>query len=141
MAKGAAYLQIFKFDNPAGTLTDISDSITGVTLDTSRGAIDVSVVGRNYKDYLAGIADATLSVEGIYDPAASAAGSIFAIASHGTATQTFSYEWHPQGTAVGKPKFSGEAVVTAFSPGGAIDDAITFSAELQNSGTITIANN
>ena len=141
MATGAAYLQVFKFDNPAGALTDISPSVTGVTMDTSRGAINVSVVGKNYAEYLAGISDATLTVEGIYDPASGAAGSIFAVAIHGTATQTFSYEWHPQGTASGKPKFSGESVVTSYSPGGAIDDAITFSAELQNTGTVTVGTN
>ena len=87
---------------------------------------------------LAGIADATISMEGIYDPASGKAGSLLFVLAHGTATQSTSYVYAPQGTASGKPKLSGECFLASASLPSGLDDAVTFSAELQNSGTVTV---
>ena len=141
MATGHSRDAVLKIDNPAGTLTDISTDVTGVTFAGPKGVVDVTTFGDNYRDYLAGVADATLELEGIYDPAAGKAGSILAVLAHGTATQTVSWEYHPQGTASGKPKLSGEALVTNFTAPSALDEAVTFGASLQNTGTVTVGNN
>ena len=141
MATGHSRDAVFKIDNPAGTLTDISTDVTGVVPSNPKGIADVTTFGKNYREYIAGPADLTLELEGIYDPAAGKAGSIFAVLAHGTATQTASWEYHPQGTASGKPKASGEALVTNFSYPSALDEAVLFTVSLQNTGTVTFGNN
>lgn len=142
MAQGAAKSSVFKLDNLAGTVTDITPDLTSVKLSSSKGVIDVTTMGLNYKNYLAGIADAKISLEGVYDPTGTTkAGGMLDVMQHGSASQTFSWEWHPQGTAVGKPKLAGECLLESYSPGGGLDNAVTFSAELQNTGTVAVTTN
>ena len=141
MAVGISREAAFKIDNPAGSSVDISTDITSVTFASPKGIIDVTTFGDNYRDYLAGVADATIELEGIYNPASGKAGSILAVLSAGSATQSASWEYHPQGTASGKPKLSGEAYVTSFSVPAPLDEAVTFSASLQNTGTVTVGAN
>ncbi len=59
----------------------------------------------------------------------------------GTATATSTWEYHPQGTASGKQKMSGECLLTSYSEPSSLDEAVTFSAEFQNSTAITVTNN
>ena len=141
MAVGISRDAAFKIDNPAGTPVDISTDVTSVTFASPKGVVDVTTFGDNYRDYLAGVADATIELEGIYDPASGKAGSILAVLSAGSATQSASWEYHPQGTASGKPKLNGECIVTSFSVPAPLDEAVTFSASLQNTGTVTVGAN
>lgn len=138
MATGHSRDAVLKVDDPTGTLVDITSDITSVTFSSSKGVVDVTTFGDNYRDYLAGVADVTIEIEGIYDPAAGKAGSIFAVHAHGTATTSKSYEWYPQGTASGKTKASGEFFVTSFPEQSALDEAVTFGVTLQNTGTVTV---
>lgn len=134
MAFGASKDAVFKLDNVAGTLTDLSAYLTGVSLSQSGAIFDVTPLGRTWRDKLRGMDDLEITLSGIYDPAP---GSI--LFNLGTATASSSWEFYPQGTASGKQKYSGEAYVTAFSPPANLDEGITFSATLGNSGTVTLA--
>lgn len=138
MATGHSRDAVLKVDDPTGALVDISADITSVTFTSPKGVVDVTTFGDNYRDYLAGVSDATIEVEGIYDPAAGKAGSIFAVHAHGTATTSKSWEYYPQGTASGKTKLSGEFFLTSFSAPASLDEAVTFGASLQNTGTVTV---
>lgn len=138
MAQGHSRDAVLKVDDPTGTLVDISSDLTNVTPSNSKGVIDVTTFGDNYRDYLAGLADLTLDIEGIYDPAAGKAGSILWVHAHGTATTSKSYEWYPQGTASGKTKVNGEFHLTSFVEPANLDEAILFTASLQNTGTVTV---
>ncbi|MCR4339332.1 MAG: hypothetical protein NUW01_05530 [Gemmatimonadaceae bacterium] len=124
----------------AGTVTDITPQLTNIEFSTDKGIPDVTTMGFNYRNYLAGIADSKLKLEGIHDPASSTtAGSLLFNLAHGTATQTASWVYAPQGTAAGKQKISGETFVISVSLPSGMDDAVTFSADCQNSGTVTFA--
>ena len=139
MAVGIGRDSFFSLDNPVGTVVDLTPDLTSIEFSTDKGIIDVTTMGDNYRDYLAGIADAKLTIEGIYDPASAKAGSIIFVLAHGTATQSTSWVYAPQGTASGKPKLSGEAFITSASLPSGLDDAVTFSAEFQSTGTVTVA--
>lgn len=123
---------MFKLDNDAGSLVDLTAYITSVSMSDSFGVIDVTTMGKNWREKIRGIADASLSVEGVYDPLP---GTL--IPKAGTITSTTSFELYPQGTAAGKPKITGECYVESYDMPSGIDDAVMWSASLQTSGTIT----
>ena len=138
MAQGIGRDAAFKLDDKTGTLVEVSTDLTSISFDTDKGIADVTTMGDNYRDYLAGIADAKIGIEGIYDPLGGKAGSIVFLHAHGTATSSISWELYPQGTASGKPKLNGEMFLVSASLPSGLDDAVTFSAQYQNTGTVTV---
>lgn len=136
MAFGAAKDAALKVTAPThGALVEITSYLTsaqGPSIDAQ--IAEVSTLGDNYKEFIRTQVDpGTISVEGIFDPFM---GTL--LYSMGTAAAA-AIEWYPQGTATGKQKWAGTALLTTFAgPGGGIDDAVTFSAEFQFSGAATI---
>jgi hypothetical protein len=135
MAFGAAKDAVFKVANVSGTLTDISAYLTSITAPSlDAQTAEVSTLGDAYKEFIRTQVDpGSISVEGIFDPVI---GTL--LANLGTASER-AFEYYPQGTATGKPKYSGSALLTSFETGGGIDDAVTFSAELQVTGAMTFS--
>lgn len=136
MGYGAAKDAAFKVNNGYGALVEITAYLTsaqGPSVDAQTA--EVSTFGDNYKEYIRTQVDpGSISVEGIHDPLM---GTL--LWNLGTAVNT-AFEWYPQGTATGKQKWSGTCHMTSYAgPGGGIDDAVTFSAEFQITGAVTIA--
>lgn len=123
---------VFKLDDSAGTLTDISAYITSVSVSRNADTVEVTALGDTDKEYIAGLKDATISIEGIFDPTVDA---IFDAALGASATK--SWEYGPQGSAVGSVKYTSECICTSYEPETGVDGAGTFSAELQISGAVT----
>lgn len=125
---------VFKVTSIPGTLTDISAYLTSVTGPTIDGqTAEVSTLGDAFKEFIRTQTDpGPISVEGIHDPAVGT--MLFAL---GTAAAT-AFELYPQGSASGKQKISGSALLTSYETGGGIDDAVTFSAEFQVTGVPTM---
>ncbi len=123
---------IFKLDDANGTLTDISAYITRVSIPRNADTVEVTTLGYTDKGYIAGLKDATISIEGIFDPAV----DVILDAALG-ASATKSFEYGPQGSGVGSLNYTGECICTSYEPETGIDGAGTFSAELQVSGIIT----
>jgi len=140
MAVGVGRDAYFSLDNQAGTVTDLTPDLTSIEFSTDKGIVDVTTMGDNYRDYLAGIADAKIKIEGIYDSSSiNKAGSMIFNSAHGTATASLSYVYAPQGTASGKQKLTGECFLVSASLPSGLDDAVTFSADYQSTGTVTLA--
>lgn len=137
MSFGPGKDAVFKITNATGALTDVSAYLTSCTMPSiDAQTAEVSTLGDAYKEFIRTQVDpGKLSIEGIFDPFM---GTL--LFNLGTATEK-AFEYHPQGTASGKQKFSGSAFLTSFEPGGGIDDAITFSAEFQVTGAITVGTN
>lgn len=125
MAKGHSKDAVFVY----GGVT--LGSITSVKLDGEGGVADVTTLNDTYKKYIRGQADSKLSVEGIYDDPE--IGSVMLRWAEGTA-QAWTY--YPQGTVVGKVRFSGTGLVTTHSIPSPLDGAVTYSFDVQNTGTI-----
>jgi len=121
---------VFKVQNSSGTLTDISQYLTSISFSQEAETSETTTLGSTAKSYIPGLLDATLSIEGVYDPTVdSTLGGIFGM------TRTF--EYYPQGTTTGNPKFTGTCILTSYNPETAVDEAGTFSAEFQVSGAVT----
>lgn len=124
MAFGQGRLAVFKLANVAGSTVDISTYLTAVTLTQDRDEVDVTTLGDTYRDFLAGIQDATIDLEGIFDPTINT--QLHAL---GTANGVY-WEYAPQGTASGAVKLSGSAIRGSYDMPSSVDDAVTFSCAL-----------
>ena len=58
---------VFKVDNNAGSLTDISNTLTDVSFPQSVDTAETSAFGSSAKSYIVGLTDSTLSISGNFD--------------------------------------------------------------------------
>ncbi len=123
---------VFKLDNASGSLTDISTYVNNVDFPESTDVSETTTLGADNKTYIAGLKDATISLAGLWDATADA---IFGAVVGQSAT--LSYEYSPEGTASGKIKYTGEAILTSYSISSPVGDAVGYSADLQVSGAVT----
>lgn len=123
---------VFKVDNSGGTLTDISAYCDEVSLPRSIETGETTTYGKTAKTYIVGLTDATISVSGKWDSTVDAhlAGILGQDA-------TVTFEYGPEGSASGRIKYTGEAILTSFETSSPVADVVTFSAEFQCSDTIT----
>ena len=123
---------VFKLDNASGSLTDISTYVNNVDFPETADVSETTTLGADNKTYIAGLKDATISLAGLWDATADA---IFGAVVGQSAT--LSYEYRPEGTASGKIKYTGEAILTSYAISSPVGDAVGYSADLQVSGAVT----
>ena len=138
MAFVAAKSSVFKLDNAAGSLTDISayvDSVSGIANTTDM--LETTTFGATSKSFIPGLRNGdTISVSGKWDATLNT--QITALL--GSASSS-SFEYHPAGTAAGTPKVSGECFVTSYETSSSVADLVTFSISLQITGAVTHGTN
>ena len=123
---------VFKVDNNAGSLTDISNTLTDVSFPQSVDTAETSAFGSSAKSYVVGLSDATLSVSGNFDATVDA--HLAAIVGK---ADSVSFEYGPEGSTATFVKYTGEAILTSYEKSGAVGDVVTFSAEFQVTGAVT----
>ena len=122
----------FKLDNASGSLTDISAFVNNVDFPETADVAETSVLGASNKTYIVGLKDATISISGLFDATVDAI--LGAVVGQ---TATLSYEYSPEGTASGKVKYTGEAILTNYALSSPVGDVVAYSADLQCSGAVT----
>ena len=123
---------VFKLDNASGSLTDISSFVNNVDFPETADVSETTTLGADNKTYIAGLKDATISLAGLWDATADAIfGAVVA------QSATLSYEYSPEGTASGKIKYTGEAILTSYAISSPVGEAVGYSADLQVSGAVT----
>jgi predicted secreted protein len=123
---------VFKVDNAAGTLTDISNTLTDVSFPQSVETAETTSFGSSAKTYIVGLTDSTVSVSGNFDATVDA--HLAAILGQAA---TVSFEYGPEGSTTGQVKYTGEAILTSYEKSGAVGDVVTYSTELQVTGAVT----
>ena len=101
---------VFKLDNSGGSLTDISTYVNNVDFPETADVAETSTLGSSNKSFVVGLKDATIGLAGLWDATADA---IFGAVVGQTAT--LSFEYSPEGTASGKVKYTGEAILTKYA--------------------------
>ncbi len=125
--------QVFKLDNSAGALVDLSQYITSVDgLPGEADLQDVTTFGAAGRRWLPGLRAAEITVEGVWDAAVDA--HFGALVGHAN-TQTF--EYGPEGGAAGKVKYTGECRVAEYSASGGVGEPVSWSARLVVDGGVT----
>lgn len=115
----------FSIDNSGGSPTDITAYLTNIDFSQSVDTAEVSTMGNTSKAYVAGLKDATISIEGKWDSTID--GILFGILG---LTGTFAYVPYSGVT------YSGECICTSYNPPSDIGDAVSFSAEFQITGNV-----
>jgi predicted secreted protein len=128
---------VFKLDNSSGSLVDLSAYLDEISMPRSVETGETTTFSNNAKTYITGLSDATISLGGKFDSTADAhfAGVLSALLA-GT-IDSVSFEYGKEGSASGRIKYSGEAILTSYEVSSPVADVVTFSAELQVTGAIT----
>lgn len=120
----------FKIDDSGGTLRDISNVLTDVSISRTADVAEVSAFSNSSKSFVSGLTDANLTISGSYD--ATVDGYL-----SGILGVEGSFEFYPIGTTGGNPKASGEAICTSYDRTPDVGGAVTFTAAFQVSGDVT----
>lgn len=122
----------FTLDDSGGTPRDISTYLTSVSFPRSQELADTTTFGASAKTFIAGFGDATITIEGNWDPTVDGyLAGVVGVAG------TLSFVYGPEGSTGGDVKYTGECVLTSYETSSGINDVTTFSAELQVSGAVT----
>ena len=134
---------VFKFDNAAGVLTDISSYLTSVALKSAADQIDKTVKGDRWNVYLVISRDITITLQGHFDGDVNTnILSVFALANLGALGEVAlrSWEYGPLGQVAGKPQMLGEAYLTEFNVEATLDTPVNWTAILLVTNGMTIGN-
>ncbi len=123
----------FNLDTQAGSPTDLSAYCDNLDFSQALDTAETTVFGNSAKAYIAGLQDGTFSVSGPFDPTLDA--HMTAIMASHPASLTFIYG--PQGSTGGQRRYTGECILTDYSPGSPVGDKASFSASFQITGTVT----
>lgn len=130
---------VFKLDNSAGSLIDLSTYLDDVGFPQSveTGETTTFGVSGSSKTYIVGLNDRTISLAGKWDSVLDAHFAAV-IAAQAAGTQASgTYEYGPAGSTPGNVKYTGECLVTSYEVSNPVGDVVTFSAELQVTGATT----
>tara|TARA_Y100000996_G_C21971774_1_gene416737 strand:+ start:67 stop:474 length:408 start_codon:yes stop_codon:yes gene_type:complete len=120
----------FKLDDSGGTLRDISNVLTDVSVSRTADVAEVSAFSNSSKAYVAGLKDANITISGSFD--ATVDGYL-----KGILGVEVDFEFYPIGTTSGNPKASGKVIMTSYDRTPDVGGAVSFSAAFQVSGDVT----
>jgi hypothetical protein len=106
--------------------------LNSVSLSREADTAEVSALGTDDKAYIAGLRDATISIEGMADVTTS--GYLDGVL--GTVT---TFEFYPAGEGAGQVKYSGSCILTSLETGAELGGAVSVSGEFQVTGGVTRA--
>ena len=121
----------FTLDSAAGgspvnisAYTDTSDLAFAID------AAETTTFGKDNKTYIVGLEDATISIGGKFDAALNTV-------MRGGNQIVRDFIFGPAGSGSGKPRFTGDCIVTGYSVSVGVDGVVTWSADMQVTGPVT----
>ena len=118
-----------KIRDANGNLVDISDYLLSVSLPRTIEASETTTFGHNFKTYIPGMGDATMSCEFRWAP------FIEELLS-GLIQRVTDFEYYPNGEASGKIKYTADCMMTSFPDESNVSDVKGGSAEFQVSDSV-----
>ncbi len=124
-------------DSAASTLRLIGVNVTSTTLNRSNDTHDTTTYGQTAHTFVAGLTNATIALSGYWDATATVGSATVLDSLIGLLSVTVGWEHGPAGSATGKVKYSGEAVLQDLAYTTPVADLVSFTATLQVTGAIT----
>lgn len=121
---------VLKVADTGATMRDVSSVINKANLKRSAETAETSALGSASKSYIAGLKDATISLDGMAD--ATVSGYL-----DGILGSTTTWEFYPAGTTAGNVKYTGSAILTSLETGAEIGGVVSLAGELQVTGDVT----
>lgn len=129
----AAVFEIAKTEGDGQTLYNISDALSDAGVDQSIDTEDVTALGDLAKNYIATLADGTISVSGHFTATADKVVDVL-----GSITRlVVEFVYSPEGKANTKVKMSGKCIMTSKNVGASVNGKVTVSAQFQITGGVT----
>lgn len=123
---------VFKVDNSAGSLTDISNTLNSVSFPREAETLETTSFGSSDRSYVVGFKNQTISVEGSFDATVDA--HLAAILGQ---EASVSFEYGPEGSTATFTKYTGECLMTSYETTAGVGDIVAYSAEFQITGAVT----
>lgn len=108
---------------------DVSQYLNSAGLDKSLDTVEVTTFTKDDKEYIAGLNDATFSLEGVWS--ADVDGYIDAVKTEIATNGFVTFEYGPAGKANDLIKYSGKAIMTSYNISSDIGSEVSFSASFQ----------
>lgn len=124
---------VFKLDNVAGAITDISQYLSENELAQEIELADTTAFGDEGHRNIPGLENSTASFSGHWDSAED--DIIGSTAQRKAATRSF--EYGPAGSTAGMVKYTGEVWVSTYSVSSSVSDKVSFSGSLTVDGVVT----
>ena len=121
----------FSLDDTGGTSRDISDVLNSVDFPEITETADTTAFGASSRSFIVGLESATVSLSGLWDA------TVDGYLKGGTEPASRTFIYGPAGSTSGNVKYTGEAILTNYSQSSPVGDVVTFSVDLQCTGTIT----
>lgn len=125
---------VFKVDNAAGTLTDISNTLNTVSFPREAETLETTSFGSSDRTYIVGFKNGTISIDGSFD--ATVDTHLAAILGQDA---TVSFEYGPEGSTATYTKYTGECIMTSYETSAGVSDIVSFTASFQITGAVTRA--
>lgn len=100
------------------------------------GALDTTVYGVNYTQFISGVEDVKIDMTMLFDNG-TAATDLDATLESLLRTDGVRWDIMPEGSATGRILYSGSGIVTAKNMAGPVAGVVGMTVSLQNSGTVT----
>jgi len=117
--------------------TNLSDTLNEISMPREIETAETTTFGTQDKTYIVGLSDATVSLSGMFDATADSAISAIITNLKSGSIASASFTYGPSGSAGGKPRFTGNALVTSYELSSPVGDIVTYSLELQVTGGVT----
>ena len=114
--------------------TDLSALMDNIDFDHGSDVHETTTYGKTYKTKAPGLKEGSFSIGGLYDSTAVTGSETVIPPLVGTVAV---FEYGPEGSAAGKVKYSGSAVVEKYSVSQPVGDMVRWKASLQTTDTVT----
>jgi len=136
MAFAAGKAGVFKIDDAAAGLTDLSPYLDNVDFPREVAALETTAFGKTSRNYIVGLINGTISISGKWDGGVDPAPDVTLSGVLGQAA-TLSFEYGPEGSTGGMIKYSGECILTSYRISTPVDGVVSFSADFQITDNVT----
>ena len=131
MAKQSGLGDYLAVDDSGGTLRDISNDLTTITLSIGQNLLDVTGLDKSAMERLIALGDGSFALTGVFNSASNKSHDVFK-----TRTGTRTVDYKVGGNTTGTPYLTMECLVTSYNPTHGSDGSLNFTAGLQlQSGT------
>lgn len=132
---------VIKIDDAANILYDLSPIVDQADNPRSLGTSEVTHFGSTAKEFIVGLTDSNISIQGKFDAAIDLKINAAIDALVAGTLPSLTFEYSPAGLATGTPKYSGEFIPTSYTVSSPVGNAVTIKLDGQVTGARTRTTN
>lgn len=125
---------VIKIGDSTNVLYDLSPITDQADRPRSLGTSEVTHFGSTAKEFIVGLSDSTLAIQGKFDAAIDLKISQTIDALIAGTLASVNYEYYPAGTTTGSPKYSGSFIITTYSVSAPVANAVSIKLDGQCTG-------